>query len=107
RHLESEPPAERAADEVHAAKVEALEKIEVKIRQIVDVLEPLGLVGCAETRVLGDEHIEVLGELLHERHDRRRPVRPVQIKEGLARSTAAEVDPATAGFGETLRERHV
>jgi len=46
------------------------------------------------------------GELLHERQDRWRSVRPVQIEERLARPAAAEVDPATVDLDETLAECH-
>src|SRR2546427_11732063 len=70
------------------------------------VLQPLGLVRCAETRMLGNEHVEALRELLHERQDRRRTARPVQVEERLAGAAAAEVDPATVDLDETLAECH-
>src|SRR6058998_2516782 len=91
---------------MHAAKLEALEKVEIKIREIVHILEPPGLVGCAETRMLGNEHVEALRELLHERQDRRRPARPVEVEERLARAAAAQVEPAAVDLDETLAECH-
>ena len=91
---------------MQAAKPEALEDVEIEIREIVHVLQPPGLVGRAETRMLGNEHVEALRELLHERQDRRRAARPVQVEERLAGAAAAEVEPATVDLDETLAECH-
>ena len=87
-------------------EIKLLEDVEIEIREVVNVLEPLRLPGCAETRMLGNEHVEALRELLHEGQDRGHAVRPVQIEERLARAAAAQVDPATVDLDETLGECH-
>jgi hypothetical protein len=53
RDLESEPAADRAADDDRIAQIEALHEVEIEIGEVMDVVEPFGLVRAAEARMLG------------------------------------------------------
>src|ERR671933_87899 len=56
--------------------------------------------------MLGNEHIEACGKLLHERHDDRGAACAVQVKKRRARAAAAQVSPASVELNEVVREVH-
>jgi hypothetical protein len=68
RDLRRDPAAERGAREMHAGEAKLLHRVEIEIRKIADVIEPIGRVGGAEAWMVRHDHVEVPRQPLHERH---------------------------------------
>ena len=81
RHLQGDPAAERLADEMDFRKAEPPQRVEIIVRQVVNIIEPLGILRGAEARMLGHDHLEALGQQFHELHDRGRPSRPMEVEQ--------------------------
>jgi len=77
-------------------KIELVENVEIKVGEVVDVIEPIGCIGCAETRMLGDDHVIGVGERAHEGQPGSSPAGTVQDHERLAGAAAHQPDVATA-----------
>src|SRR6185295_1400376 len=88
-------------------EVEALQEIQIKIGEVVDVVEPLGLVREAVPRVLGHQDVEAQRELLHERQDRRRAARAVQEDKRRSGTAAPQAGPAAVDLHKAWVEAHV
>ena len=52
---------------MHALQTQLRDHIEIKIRQVRHAIEPGRIVGQAEARMFRRQHIEIAGEILHER----------------------------------------
>ncbi len=108
RHLQRDPAAHRAPDDEHVPQVELLAGNRDRSRRgrgcsrATRARPTVPKPGCSGTRTSKRS-----GELLHERHDHRRPARAVQVEERGARAAAAEVHPAAVDLDELLAEGHL
>src|SRR5262249_8917859 len=92
--LRCNPAAERHADEMNAVKIELVEEVEIEKGKIMDVVEPVRSVGGTEARMLGNKHVELVGERAHERQPGPGAARAVEDQERLPGSPAHQGDVA-------------
>ena len=52
------------ADDMDAAQIERRQHVEIEEREIGHVVDPVGRVGKAEARMVGRQHVEMLGQAL-------------------------------------------
>src|SRR5258708_2903411 len=76
-----EPSADREAGKVDAVETEMIEQVEIEIGEVADIIEPARRVRTAEARMLGDDDIEMLGELGEKRRPGGSPVAAMKIDE--------------------------
>jgi len=91
-----DPAAERAADEMNATQIVLLEKIEIEIGEISDVVEPLRRIGCAEARVFRNDDVELFRQPRHAGQPNTDAAAAVQKQERRSTAAAHETDAATA-----------
>jgi hypothetical protein len=106
RHLERDPAAERLPDNMHAGEPELLDGIEIEIGDVGNVVDPGRHLGCAETGVVGDDHVEALRQGVQDGRPFRQPVGAVQVQEWPARAAAREAELATVEIDRVPDECH-
>jgi hypothetical protein len=63
--LGGDPTTQRATHEVNPTQVELIEKIEIEIREVGNVVEPIRRIGGAESGMLGSDDVECLCQSCH------------------------------------------
>ena len=106
RGLRRGPAAERLADDMDLVRPELVEEIEVVHRQIADVAQPGRIVRRAEARVLGHEHLELLGQQIEHRQPDRQAVGAVQEQQRRAGAAPQHPDIDVADLVFRFRPRH-
>src|SRR5262249_38427523 len=89
-----DPAAERAADEMDLVQVELVEKVEVEIGEIGNVVEPIRRVGRAETGMLGNDNVEFFRQSCHAGQPDTDAAAAVQEDERRATAAAHETNAA-------------
>jgi hypothetical protein len=81
---------------MHVAQIELFKDVEIEIGEIMDRIEPLGLVRAAEAWMLWHEHVIALRQHFHEWPHARSAVRAVQVQELAPFPAALERDAGAA-----------
>src|SRR5205085_3395641 len=86
-------------DDVNAGKAERLDRIEVAIGEVGDVIEPGGRLGTAEAGMIGRDHVEALRQGVEQNRPLGKPIRAVQVNQrralpaaGKAKLAAVDLD---------------
>ena len=79
---------------MHRRQLQVVQKVEVKVRQVVHVFQPRRFIGLAKTGVLGNDQVVTLCQGFHEGLDHGGTVGTVQIDHGYALAFAANAHPA-------------
>ena len=89
-----------------AVQLVVAHEVEVVISQIVNVFEPVGLVGLAETWMLGNPDIEPLRELQHERLDAAYTIGTMEIEKGRTLAAAQQPGFTAVNLNEAFDKTH-
>ena len=65
REISGDPATKRASDEMDAAQIELIEKVQIEVGEITDAIEPCGRVRLAEAGMLGRDNVEFPGQPRH------------------------------------------
>src|SRR5262249_46298556 len=96
RQVRGDPAAKRTPDEVDAGEVELIEKIEIKVGEIADGIEPRRRIGGAEARMLGNDDVELFRQLSHAREPDAHAAAAMKREQRRPRPAAHEADAAVA-----------
>src|SRR5262249_56042387 len=96
REIRGDPAAQRAADEMDAAQVELIEKIEIEVGEIADGIEPCRHVRLAKAGMLRRDDVEFFSEARHGGKPNADPPAALKKDEGGARPPAPEPRAANA-----------
>ena len=79
---------------MHRRQLQVVQKVEVKVRQVVHVFQPRRFIGLAKTGVLRNNQVIALCQCFHEGLDHGCTIGTVQINHGCALALAANAHPA-------------
>src|SRR5438128_6696784 len=92
RDLERDPASERVSGEMDGRQPERIEKVEIKVCEVVNGLEPGRRGRCAKAWMFGDPDVELLGEHARESKRGRSAILAVQVNQRLAAAAAMQPD---------------
>src|SRR5580704_5880536 len=92
--LGGNPAAEGGADEMDLLEPQSFDEVEVEVGEVADIVEPLGRLREAESRVLRNDQFEIPGQDVHERKPATCTPRAVQVKKRLTGTRALHAHPA-------------
>jgi hypothetical protein len=94
--VERNPATQRLADDVHAGEVERLDRVQIAVGQIGNVIDPGRGFGAAETGMIGHDHFATLRQGVEDDRPFPESVRTVQVEERCALAAAGKGELAAA-----------
>jgi hypothetical protein len=91
---------------MHPGELQRRERVEIEIGEVGNVVDQIGHLGRAETRMVGRDDIEVLGEAIEQRGPFGEAIGAVEIKHWLTRAAPAQRQPGAVDVDRRGGESH-